>query len=354
MHKMALSVLALLPLLTACSDATEPPPATAPRDASPSSSSTPTPTSTSTGAPVLPTSTATGNPGLPPPPPVPALVDEVVVRIDGPRPPGALRVTTVWLNQPPANGLTPSPTFVVGASVPVPLALAATVKIPATPPPVSARALSANGDYTALGRIFVYEDTNGNGTFDATPAASGASFVDRIVGYVGARVADPATGRESTSSYSIGYLQGAAPSGGVFAGATQGYSVIQGKETGGPVVSTVLPLSTVVPVKLVAEPALSCAGVSPLPSGGMGGLRLDNVIAAPVTSFCPGNAPLPLGAVRCTAPGLNFYVSTVSQPTSSFVRAACGEVLESCVVRSSDTVLPGPLVGARPVGWPCP
>jgi len=343
-------LLAPMAVLACSADPEGPAPSAAPTSPS-SSASAPA----NVAAPRIPAAPPTTSPTTPNAPPVvePAK-DELLVHVEGARPAGALRVATVWLTVPSASALTPDPTFTVGASAPLPAALPGVVRVPATPPPPRARALSANGDYFAIGRVLVYDDTNGNGTFDLVPAAGATAFVDRIVGYAGARAADPATGRENTSTYSIGYVHGAAPSAGVLAGATQGFSVVRGAETGGPVVSTVLPLTTPLPVKLVDRDALSCAGVTPLPSGDQGGLRLDNVISAPVTGLCPGNTPLPLGAVRCTAPGLNFYLSSRSLPTSAFVRAACGEVLETCVVRSSETATPGPLVGARPAGWPCP
>lgn len=276
------------------------------------------------------------------------------VRIEGARPSGALRVTTVWLHAVPDGKVSPDATLSVGASVELPLALPATVSIPATPPPAAARLMQANGDYAALGRIFVYEDGNGNGRFDLTDATAGA-LVDRIVGYVGSSTAAAGDAGTTTSSHSIGYVQGTPPAG-IFTGAPAGYSVLFGQEIAKKVTRTVLPLSTVVPLKMVPDvPELSCAGVNPWPSGPKGGDGLDNVVDAPLTGFCPSNLPQAGASVTCIAPGLNSYFSTLPRPTSPALAQLCGPVIERCLVRTSATALPfQPIGGAPPAGWPCP
>ncbi len=276
------------------------------------------------------------------------------VRIEGARPAAALRVTTVWLHAVPDGKVSPDRTLSVGASVELPASLPATAHIPATLPPIAARLMQANGDYAALGRILVYEDGNGNGQFDLTDASAGA-LVDRIVGYVGSSTAGAEDAGATTSSHSIGYVQGTPPSG-IFTGAPAGYSVLFGKEIAKTVTRSVLPLSTTIPVKMVTDvPELSCAGVNPWPSGPKGGDGLDNVIDAPLTGFCPGNLPQAGAAVTCIAPGLNSYFSTLPRPTAPTIAQLCGPVLERCLVRTSAAAPPfQPIGGAAPAGWPCP
>ena len=165
-----------------------------------------------------------------------------------------------------------------------------------------------------------------------------------------------ADGGVGTSTVSIAYIAGAPPTGGIFAGAPVGYSVYASTSNGpGSPTNQVSPIGTPIPVKLVAEAKLSCAGVSPWPSGEKGGTGLDNVVSAPVTGLCPNNVPLAGQSPICVGPGLNTYISQVSKPTSPFVLQACGPVTDRCLVRSSPAAIPfQPLGSNPPAGWPCP
>ncbi len=111
------------------------------------------------------------------------------IRVEGVRPLGNVRITTVWLNVVPAGSISASKTFSIGASAALPAAVPASVSVPASLPPVEARSVGADGSYTSVGRVFAFVDTNGNGVFDTTDAASATAFAEPIVGYVGGSTA---------------------------------------------------------------------------------------------------------------------------------------------------------------------
>lgn len=293
----------------------------------------------------------------------------VTVRVDGPRAAGDVRVGVVWMNIAPDGRVSPDKTLSSVSSVAVPTLLPANVRLPLAPPPREARAGGGSSPSAsdggaadggaqgtiAVGRLVAFVDVDGDGILDLTEASTATGFAETIVGYVGSRVAGE-DGGSATQTLSIAHVEGVVPIRGTLAGAPLGFSVYESRSTGPGAPNTrILPVTTVVPLKLLQEPKLSCAAVSPWPSGTKGGDGLDNVIAAPATTPCPGNVPLVGATATCIAPGLNVYISQVTRPASPFVVGACGPVLERCVVLASPTAVPGqPMIGAPPAGWPCP
>lgn len=293
----------------------------------------------------------------------------VDIRVEGVRPLGDVRVGVVWMNVAPEGRVSADKTLSSVSSVPVPPALPATIRVPLEQPPREARAGAASsppatdggspdgglGGTIAIGRLVAFVDADGDGALDLTDAKAATAFTETVVGYVGSSSAG-ADGGSATQTISLAHVEGTVPTRGTLAGAPLGFSLYESRSTGSGATSTqILPATTVVPLKLLQDPKLSCSAVNPWPSGGKGGDGLDNVIAAPATAACPGNVPLAGGAAICIAPGLNVYLSQAARPTSPFVSAACGPVLDRCVVSASPTDVPfRPMTGAPPSGWPCP
>jgi hypothetical protein len=208
--------------------------------------------------------------------------------------------------------------------------------------------LSPDNAY-AMGVVLVYDDLNGNGKLDFTPAAA-PDLIDKILGHPGDKKG------QKTSTYEVFYWEGPAPTPQVWEGDLVGvqpgfnlrYFEI-GDEPGVPDVQ-VVPLDTLLRVQLRGDPKLSCYLVEPLPAEPPGDDL--NTPFSPMVFNCVDNLPYADGTPECMGP-FGLYMSQRPVVSSPTIEKLCGASVETCMVQA----VPGadPLAPFEPpADWPCP
>jgi hypothetical protein len=181
------------------------------------------------------------------------------------------------------------------------------------------------------GNLVVYEDTNGNGRFDMTPADA-PQIVDHLLGY------PPGVVNGNTSQVLITFVPSAAVAK-QYVGLNVGFNLQRVTLAGSKVQMDPLPLTSDIPIALVDGAAYDCFLMDPPPGYGLRGLA-DTHDGGPFGPFplpltpCANNMPPAGSFVSCDTwdpPHRGeFFATSNIVPKSPDLASLCGPLTLNC------------------------